>query len=174
MRKNILLVLFITILSIFIYSSTYAAPGINGGDECSGPTGLGYKDSFCCTIDHSGSRGNCEDVVVNNLEKKCAFVENIDQCQKLPINWQRAEENETWGRVCPSQNYQWIEELLNCAVQTNEKVIDENIENNLDNNITKDDQQILDQNQNTNLEPIIIVVGLLILIVAGWFFFKKK
>ena len=52
------------------------------------------KDFFCCTVSHSGANGDCEDVVVNYVEQKCAFVEDINKCGKLPQNWKKAEETE--------------------------------------------------------------------------------
>jgi len=81
------------------------------------------KNSFCCTIGHSGLSGDCEDVVVNDVERKCAFVEDINDCENLPQNWRRAEELEFWGRVCP-WDYEWLKYTLNCQskmIQNNDE-----------------------------------------------------
>lgn len=66
------------------------------------------KTEFCCTINHSGAGGDCEDVVVNHAGQKCAFVEDIENCPALPNGWQRAEIDPGWGRVCPSYEYKWL------------------------------------------------------------------
>jgi len=73
------------------------------------------KNDFCCTVSHSGLNGNCEDVIVNDAEKKCAFVEDITECDSLPPGWTRAEEDEFWGRVCPSWEYGWLDGYLECG-----------------------------------------------------------
>lgn len=69
-----------------------------------------YKNEFCCTSGHSGSAGNCVDLVINKSEKKCAFVRKIENCKKIPILWSKPE---TEDRLCPS-NYSWNKELLDC------------------------------------------------------------
>ena len=76
------------------------------------------KDSFCCSFLHSGMMGDCEDVVINNINKECAFVLDINECIKLPDDWHRAEEKETWGRVCPSLEYTWKDEFLACSTKS--------------------------------------------------------
>ena len=73
------------------------------------------KVEFCCTVSHSGANGDCEDVVVNGVEKKCAFVEDITECGSLPTGWTRAEEDEFWGKVCPSWEYGWLDDYLDCG-----------------------------------------------------------
>lgn len=72
------------------------------------------KNSFCCTVNHSSTAGDCEDVVVNDVDKKCAFVEDISKCKKLPKNWNKAQENELRGKECPSLKYIWLNETLKC------------------------------------------------------------
>ncbi|HWR57420.1 MAG TPA: hypothetical protein VN328_00910 [Thermodesulfovibrionales bacterium] len=67
------------------------------------------RNSFCCTKGHSGAPGNCKDLVVNEKEKKCAFVDEIDKCPALPDGWQRPKQH-----VCPSWEYQWSGDLK-CA-----------------------------------------------------------
>ncbi len=122
------------------------------------------KDSFCCTVQHSGAGGDCEDVVVNSLEKKCAFVEDINKCEKLLPNWQKAEEVEFWGNVCPSLEFEWMEEQINCT----KKIIDVNTKGNLT-DISKDNQSISNQNL-----YLLVSAGLMALIILGWFFLRKK
>ncbi len=46
------------------------------------------KSQFCCTKGHSGSQGNCKDLVINEKEKKCSFVDDIEKCVTLPKGWQ--------------------------------------------------------------------------------------
>lgn len=110
----------------------------HAGDECVAcrvpegwilmPTGTGYqcpegyrkveikpvcypqKNPFCCTQGHSGAPGNCKDLVINEKEKKCSFVDDIEKCVKLPEGWQRPQ-----GELaCPSLSYGWPETLLAC------------------------------------------------------------
>ncbi len=74
-----------------------------------------YKTTFCCTVNHSGANGDCEDVVVNHNSKQCAFADDIEECNDLPFGWERAEVNELWGsRLCPSYEYEWLEEEITC------------------------------------------------------------
>jgi len=55
------------------------------------------KTPFCCSVNHSGAGGDCEDVVVNYSLQKCAFVYDIDSCESLPAGWTRAEVSPEWG-----------------------------------------------------------------------------
>ncbi|MFH1664119.1 MAG: hypothetical protein ABH986_04915 [archaeon] len=60
------------------------------------------KDAFCCTIRHSGSGGDCKNLIINNKEKKCAFLEdNTTKCYP-PKDWEKSSE------LCPIE-YKWIE-----------------------------------------------------------------
>ncbi len=161
MRGNYLPIIFIVLFTVFISSLVFAVPGIDGGDECSGSRG---KSSFCCTVNHSGSMGDCEDVVINNIDKKCAFVEDINKCEKLPVNWQQAEEIEFWGKVCPSLDYEWAEKPLDCT----EKIIDINSEDSLI-DISKDNQQTSNLNS-----YLLIPAGLIVLTIVGWFLLRKR
>ena len=122
------------------------------------------KNSFCCTVQHSGMSGDCEDVLVNDVEQKCAFVEDINACGILPENWNQAEENEFWGRVCPSWEYEWLEEKLDCDAKIIEK---DNIDNQND---------IIDYQQpKSNFIPIIgISAVVIILLIILWFFLIKR
>ena len=122
------------------------------------------KDSFCCTVQHSGASGDCEDVVVNDVEQKCAFVEDINACGILPENWNQAEEIEFWGKVCPSWEYEWLEEKLNCEAKIIEK-----------DNIDNQNDIIDDQQPKSNFIPIIgISAVVIILLIILWFFLIKR
>jgi len=77
-------------------------------------TCTGYKNEFCCTVSHSGANGNCEDVIVNTSEQKCAFVENIENCKSLPANWITPTSTNYKGIICPSLEYEWETEFIEC------------------------------------------------------------
>jgi hypothetical protein len=79
----------------------------------------GFKVAHCCTIDHTGANGDCEDVVISDEEKSCGFVEDINNCPGLPDSWYRAKEVDRFGRVCPFYNYKWREESIQCTADTN-------------------------------------------------------
>ncbi|MEA3344395.1 MAG: hypothetical protein U9Q16_01820 [Patescibacteria group bacterium] len=86
------------------------------------------KSQFCCTVSHSGANGYCEDTVVNHVEKQCAFVEDINKCEKLPNNWQQAEIIDFWGMACPC-DYEWIPDTLDCEINyEEEEIIKDNID----------------------------------------------
>ncbi len=69
-----------------------------------------FKVEHCCTEGHSGAPGDCEDLVVNNRTKQCAFVDDIQACT-LPKQWKQAPPGQDSSRwVCPS-GYQWIAPL---------------------------------------------------------------
>ncbi|MBU2099756.1 hypothetical protein KKB11_00820, partial [Candidatus Micrarchaeota archaeon] len=61
------------------------------------------KGPFCCTIGHSGSAGDCKDLIINNKEKKCAFLENDTTKCYPPKDWEKSSE------LCPIE-YKWIED----------------------------------------------------------------
>ena len=161
MRKNLILIIFAISFVTLMSSTVFASQGINGGDECSGSRS---KSQFCCTVQHSGSRGDCEDVVVNDVEQKCAFVQDISRCGNLPQNWEQAEETESWGRICPSFDYEWLENPLNCEA----KIIEKN---------NDDDQKVIinnDQQQNSNILYILGISAVLIILMIIWWFFLIK
>jgi len=121
------------------------------------------KNSFCCTVAHSGVNGDCEDVVVNDVEQKCAFVEDINKCGQLPANWNEAEENEIFGSVCPSLEYEWLEDTLDCGA----KIIENDIVNQKD--------IIDDKQQKSNIVPVIAISAvIIILMIILWFFLIKR
>ena len=51
---------------------------------------------------------------MNNTDEKCAFVEDINECDNLPDDWQKAEEIGCWGKICPSLDYEWIVGIFEC------------------------------------------------------------
>lgn len=69
-----------------------------------------FKDEFCCTEGHSGAHGDCEDMVVNRVTSRCAFVEDINACN-LPLGWQdKPEDISNYEWACPG-SYSWTEDL---------------------------------------------------------------
>lgn len=69
-----------------------------------------FKVQFCCSEGHSGAPGDCTDLVVNDREKECAFVDEIETC-RLPSRWKSMPgdlEPRSW--VCPA-DYEWVEGL---------------------------------------------------------------
>ncbi len=68
------------------------------------------KSTFCCSVNHSGSAGKCDKVVVNTSTKRCAFVEDIQSCDQLPSGWGKAG-------LCPI-DYQWEKEDVVCVKDT--------------------------------------------------------
>ncbi|HRY63332.1 MAG TPA: hypothetical protein P5267_01885 [Patescibacteria group bacterium] len=126
---------------------------------------LPKKDSFCCTVQHSGANGDCEDVVVNEVEQKCAFVEDINKCGKLPQNWKQAEETKFWGKACPSLDYEWLNSPLNCAVKIIEK----------DNNHNQQEINNSDKEKKSNISSILgISAVIIIFLTILWFFLIKR
>ena len=63
-----------------------------------------YKNQFCCT--GPSHHGDCEDLVVNEAQKLCSFVEEIQGCT-LPEGWTSATDTTQWRGLCPSGN-RWI------------------------------------------------------------------
>ncbi|MFC1727374.1 hypothetical protein ACFL0Y_02520 [Patescibacteria group bacterium] len=123
------------------------------------------KNTFCCTVQHSGARGDCEDVIVNGAEQKCAFVEDINRCDKLPTGWNRAEEIKSWGRACPSLGYKWLEGTLDCKT----KIIDNDYGTDSQNNIINDKQQ------KSNIFLVLVVaITVIALLIIMWFFLIKR
>ena len=72
------------------------------------------ESAFCCSQYHSGSAGDCEDLVINDAMDTCAFVEDITDCPDLPDGWAEAELMEGIGKVCP-EDYTWQDEQVNCV-----------------------------------------------------------
>ena len=69
-----------------------------------------FKNQFCCSEGHSGAPGDCQDLVVNERVRRCAFVENVAAC-KLPRGWSRQPDSvEPHNWVCPA-GYEWLETL---------------------------------------------------------------
>jgi hypothetical protein len=74
----------------------------------------GYKNQFCCS--NGTHRGDCEDLVINESEKLCAFVEEITGCS-LPEGWASAAPTTEWDGLCPHwpDTYQWVLDIA-CLV----------------------------------------------------------
>jgi hypothetical protein len=74
----------------------------------------GFKNQFCCSEGHSGAHGSCQDMVVNDKAKQCAFVEDITNCA-LPKNWDKKPgKMEPTDWFCPA-TYEWLDTSLSCA-----------------------------------------------------------
>ena len=70
------------------------------------PVWVPVASEFCCTPGHSGSSGDCSDVVKNQINGRCAFGEDIRQkCGSLPYGWT------PHGGECS----QWMDEEINCT-----------------------------------------------------------
>ena len=69
------------------------------------PEWLHFKASFCCSEGHSGSPGDCQDVILQQAKRQCAFVEDIQKCSGLPEGW------EAWGQNCPT-GFEWADEVV--------------------------------------------------------------
>jgi hypothetical protein len=81
-------------------------------------TCMPFKTQFCCSEGHSGAHGDCEDLVINDRARQCAFVEDIDECE-LPSGWKRMPDNlEPHDWVCPSKA-EWVDDL-DCVVEQND------------------------------------------------------
>jgi hypothetical protein len=79
----------------------------------------GFKNQFCCSEGHSGAHGSCEDLIVNDRGKHCAFVQDIDNCV-LPRNWNRKPADlKPTDWFCPA-NYQWLDTPLECVAGEDE------------------------------------------------------
>ena len=68
------------------------------------PKWMHFKATHCCTEGHSGSSGDCQDVVIQQSKRQCAFVEDIQTCAALPNGW------ETWGKNCPT-GFEWVDQV---------------------------------------------------------------
>jgi len=69
-----------------------------------------FKNEFCCTEGHSGVQGDCEDLAINRVAQKCAFVEDIHACH-LPSGWNaKPEDMPNYEWACPG-NYDWTVNL---------------------------------------------------------------
>jgi hypothetical protein len=68
------------------------------------------KGEFCCSEGHSGASGNCEDLVINDKEDQCAFVDDINACN-LPRGWKaKPEDVSMYKWTCPGK-YDWMPDL---------------------------------------------------------------
>jgi hypothetical protein len=69
------------------------------------PDWVHFKVPHCCTTGHSGSPGDCQDVVIHSSSRQCAFVEDIEKCASLPPGWEARNEN------CPA-DFEWVEDVV--------------------------------------------------------------
>lgn len=91
------------------YSSGYACPAGYEDLGFQGMTGecQGYKSQFCCS-DYA-HHGDCEDLVVNESEQLCAFVQEIEDCT-LPEGWTSAADTTEWSGRCPFGS-RWVPDV---------------------------------------------------------------
>jgi len=66
-----------------------------------------YKSQFCCS--DGAHHGDCEDLVINESEQQCAFVEEIRGCT-LPLGWVSADDTTRWFGRCPLGN-RWVADI---------------------------------------------------------------
>ncbi len=74
----------------------------------------GFKNERCCSNGHSGGAGACQDMIINDVTKQCAFSDG----GAVPSGWKGkpgGAENAQW--VCPS-GYGWSEKAEPCACAT--------------------------------------------------------
>jgi hypothetical protein len=74
-----------------------------------------FKVPHCCMEGHSGVSGDCQDVVIDQSNRRCAFVEDIQNCQGLPDSW------EAWGENCPTK-FEWVDDVTCTGDQTGSTV----------------------------------------------------
>jgi hypothetical protein len=68
-----------------------------------------YKSQFCCTSPQH--HGDCSDLVINEVLKQCAFVEEISGCI-LPEGWTSAGDTTQWQGRCPTDWWSgWLPEI---------------------------------------------------------------
>ncbi len=75
-----------------------------------------YKDRFCCTAHFAG---DCEDLVVNEAQQACAFVDDINNCI-LPPGWAERPANlapSDWRCPTVPRSYEWRDNLT-CLTAT--------------------------------------------------------
>lgn len=66
----------------------------------------GFEVEHCCTERHSGARGNCRNMIRNDINRKCAFFAHAEN-STVPDGWQKMPENvsvSSW--LCPL-GYTW-------------------------------------------------------------------
>ena len=70
-----------------------------------------FKNEFCCTEGHSGVHGDCSDMVINKVARRCAFVEDVDSCI-LPARWKaKPDDVEEKDWECPYDPDRWTDEV---------------------------------------------------------------
>jgi hypothetical protein len=67
-----------------------------------------FKVQHCCMEGHSGSSGDCQDVIIDQDERQCAFVDDLRQCTSLPEGWQ------IWSQNCPA-GFSWSDDFA-CVI----------------------------------------------------------
>jgi len=109
-----------------------------------------FKDPFCCTEGHSGADGDCEDMVINESAKQCAFVDDIDDCN-LPRGWSaRPQDVSPYDWTCAYGLYTWVDGL-DCL-----------------------SQPVGDESSGTNYAPLLVVAFIGLLLGSVWLFARRR
>ena len=67
----------------------------------------GDKNEFCCSQGHSGAPGNCEDLLINDLTRQCALIDDASSCSPFS-GWLKVNDFSGRPPECPT-GYAWIE-----------------------------------------------------------------
>jgi hypothetical protein len=62
------------------------------------------ESTFCCSTPHTGSDGDCSNVIINRTAEECAFVD-VDACPRLPEGWEMHQ------TLCPFE-YVWVSDIV--------------------------------------------------------------
>lgn len=77
-----------------------------------------FKDSFCCSEFHSGASGNCKDMIISNIRKECAFVDDINK-SVVPTGWsKKPPTTKSYNWLCPN-TYKWVKKPIPVSGITN-------------------------------------------------------
>jgi uncharacterized protein YbdZ (MbtH family) len=126
-----------------------------------------FKAKFCCSQGHSGSYGDCEDMVINDAMKQCAFVDDINNCT-LPEGWAAYEGGDGFqDGLCPYE-YEWTD--IECLNGTS---LVENTSNVVENTT---DQVLGDVpvNRNPDNTPYAVFILVVVAAFAAFIALKKK
>lgn len=78
----------------------------------------GFEQEHCCTEKHSGASGDCQNMVMKNLTKQCAFLTNARDAS-LPAGWMKMPANASSSNwVCPL-DYTWTTLAATATISSN-------------------------------------------------------
>ena len=79
-----------------------------------------FKNEFCCTESHSGVHGDCADMVINKVARRCAFVPDVESCV-LPARWKaKPDDVDLKDWECPYDLDRWTDDVY-CQDQEDEE-----------------------------------------------------